>query len=54
MTGVVGGLTGRAFNRLEAAFSPRGTMARGGLNNSMAIWTAVLLGLSLLVAFFIR
>lgn len=54
MTGVVGGLTGRAFNGLEAAFSPRGTMARGGLNNSMAIWTVVLLGLSLLVAFFIR
>ena len=52
--GVFGGLTDRAFTRLEQAFSPRGTLARGGLYNSMGVWTVVLLGLSLLVAFFIR
>ncbi|WP_084395596.1 Na(+)/H(+) antiporter subunit D [Henriciella aquimarina] len=49
-----GGVSARAFSRLEAAFSPRGTLARGGFSNSMAIWTAVLLALALLVAFFIR
>ncbi|WP_300379236.1 Na(+)/H(+) antiporter subunit D [Henriciella sp.] len=54
LTGVFGGLSARAFTRLEAAFSPRGTLARGGLYNGMAVWTAVLLGLALVVAFFIR
>ncbi|MEQ8556810.1 MAG: Na(+)/H(+) antiporter subunit D [Henriciella sp.] len=54
MSGVFGSLSSRAFRRLEAAFSPRGTLARGELYNSMAVWTVVLLGLSLLVAFFIR
>ncbi|MCZ4298079.1 Na(+)/H(+) antiporter subunit D [Henriciella marina] len=54
MSGVFGGLSARTFSRLEAAFSPRGTLASGGLFNGMAIWTAVLLGLALLIAFFIR
>ena len=54
LSGVVGGMGSRTFSRLEAAFSPRGTLASGGLYNSMAVWTVVLLGLALLVAFFIR
>ena len=54
LAGVVGGMGSRTFSRLEAAFSPRGTLASGGLYNSMAVWTVVLLGLALLVAFFIR
>lgn len=54
MSDVFGNMSGRAFSRLEAAFSPRGTLAKGGLFNGMAIWTVVLLGLALLVAFFIR
>jgi multicomponent Na+:H+ antiporter subunit D len=54
MTGVFGTVSSRTFARLEAAFSPRGTLASGGLYNGMAIWTAALLGLALAVAFFIR
>ena len=54
MTGIFGGVGARTFARLEAAFSPRGTLASGGLYNGMAIWTVVLLGLALLIAFFIR
>ncbi|WP_084419640.1 Na(+)/H(+) antiporter subunit D [Henriciella litoralis] len=54
MTSVVGSVGARTFSRLEAAFSPRGTLAQGGLYNSMAIWTVVLLGLALLIGFFIR
>ena len=54
MTGVFGQLTTRAFSRLEAAFSPRGRIARGGLNNGMAIWTAVVLALALGVSYFVR
>ena len=51
MTAVFFGITGRAYNRIEAAFSPRGELARGGLTGAMAIWTAALLGLVLLPAF---
>lgn len=54
MTGLFGTLTGRAFSRLEAAFSPRGTLAKGGLFDGMAVWTVVLLGLALMIAFFVR
>lgn len=52
--GVFGGLTNRAFLRLENAFSPRGTLAKGGLFDGMAVWTVVLLGLALAIGFFIR
>tara|TARA_R110002020_G_scaffold224599_1_gene434241 strand:+ start:113961 stop:115709 length:1749 start_codon:yes stop_codon:yes gene_type:complete len=51
MTAVFFGITGRAYDRIEAAFSPRGELARGGLTGAMAIWTAALLGLVLLLAF---
>ena len=51
---VFSAMSARAFLRLEAAFSPRGTLAKGGLNSGMAVWTAILLGLTLLVTFFIR
>jgi multicomponent Na+:H+ antiporter subunit D len=45
-------VTGRAYNWIEAAFSPRGELARGGvLNGAMAIWTAALLGIVLLLSF---
>jgi len=46
---VLGGLSGRVFSRLEEAFSPRGSLARGGLNSGAAIWSAVLLGFVMLV-----
>ncbi|MDJ0922615.1 MAG: Na(+)/H(+) antiporter subunit D [Henriciella sp.] len=49
MTAVSGSLAVETFARLEAAFSPRGTLARGGLVNGMAVWSAVLLGLVMLV-----
>ncbi len=42
---------GRVYARLEAAFSPEGLLARGRLSGGMAIWTAVLLGLVLLLSF---
>ncbi|KCZ58869.1 Na(+)/H(+) antiporter subunit D [Hyphomonas chukchiensis] len=51
MTAVFFGITGRAYDRIEAAFSPRGELARGALTGAMAIWTAALLGLVLLLAF---
>ncbi|KCZ46787.1 Na(+)/H(+) antiporter subunit D [Hyphomonas pacifica] len=51
MTSVFFKLTGRAYDRIEDTFSPRGELARGGLGSAMAIWTAILLGLVLLLAF---
>ncbi|RAN31789.1 Na(+)/H(+) antiporter subunit D [Hyphomonas pacifica] len=51
MTAVFFKLTGRAYDRIEDTFSPRGELARGGLGSAMAIWTAILLGLVLLLAF---
>jgi multicomponent Na+:H+ antiporter subunit D len=44
-------LTGRAYDRIEDTFSPRGELARGGLASGMAIWTAILLGFVLLLSF---
>jgi multicomponent Na+:H+ antiporter subunit D len=44
-------LAGRAYDRIEATFSPRGELARGGLNTGMATWTAILLGFVLLLSF---
>lgn len=49
LTVIAGRLASRTFNRLEAAFSPRGTLARGGLVNVMAMWSAVVLGIVMLV-----
>lgn len=51
LTAVFFGITGRAYERIEAAFSPRGELARGALTGAMAIWTAALLGLVLLLGF---
>jgi len=42
-------LSYQAFLRLEAAFSPRGALARGGITLSMAMWSGVLLGLAMLI-----
>lgn len=49
MTGLAGRLAGGTFHRLEAAFSPRGTLARGRLTVSMAVWAVVLLGVVMAV-----
>lgn len=49
MTGVAGNAGGRVFDRLEEAFSPRGALAKGALTSGMALWSAVLLGVVMLV-----
>jgi len=54
MTGIVGGLASQAYDKIEATFSPRGTLARGGLAVSMAMWSAVLLAVVMLVVLFGR
>ena len=52
MTAAFFRVTGRAYNWIEAAFSPRGELARGGaLAGAMSIWTAALLGVVLLLSF---
>jgi multicomponent Na+:H+ antiporter subunit D len=53
-TAVASGLAARTYGRLEAAFSPRGSLARGGLVNVMAMWSAVLLGVVMLVVLLSR
>lgn len=52
MTAIFFKLSGRAYDRIEDTFSPRGELARGGLNGAAAIWTATVLGFVLLLAFF--
>ena len=49
MTSLFERLGYQAFIRIEAAFSPRGTLARGGLTSSMVMWSGVLLGIAMLV-----
>ena len=51
MTAAFGRMTDRAYAWIEAAFSPRGELARGGLTGAMAVWTAALLGVVLLLSF---
>ncbi len=51
MTALFFALTGRAYKRIENTFSPRGELARGGLQGAAAIWTAAVLGFVLLLAF---
>lgn len=51
MTRVAGNLAGEAFERIERAFSPRGQLSRGPLSGGMAIWTAALLGMAMLLSF---
>ncbi|MEM6626547.1 MAG: Na(+)/H(+) antiporter subunit D [Pseudomonadota bacterium] len=43
------GLAARIFRQLTAAFSPEGELSRGALSGSMAVWTAIVLGLVLVV-----
>ena len=45
------GLWHRAYERIEAAFSPQGVLSRGPLTGGMAIWVAVLLCAVLLLSF---
>lgn len=51
MTRVAGALMSRGYDRIEAAFSPRGRLSRGPLTGGMAIWTAALLGAAMLLSF---
>lgn len=51
MTAAAGQVSAGAYDRIEAAFSPRGILARGPLTGSAAMWTAVLLGVALLLSF---
>lgn len=48
---VFAGLSQRAYDRLEATFSPQGNLARGGLSGGATIWMAVILAAILLLAF---
>lgn len=49
MTAFAGRIASRTFVQIESTFSPRGALARGGLTNSMAMWSAVLLGVVMLI-----
>lgn len=51
MSDVAGTVGMRAFRRIEMAFSPHGLTSKGLLTGGMAIWTAALLGLTLLLSF---
>ncbi len=51
MTRVAGLLAQRGYDRIEAVFSPRGQLSRGPLTGGMAIWTAALLGMAMLLSF---
>ena len=51
LTTVWRGLVAQTYQRIEAAFSPQGLLSRGPLTGSMAIWTAILLGIVLLLSF---
>jgi len=44
-------LFSRAHKRIQQAFSPQGVLAQGPLTGGMAIWTAALLGIVLLLSF---
>lgn len=44
-------LVQRAFDRIEAAFSPRGRLSQGPLSGGMAIWTGALLCLAMILSF---
>ncbi len=51
MGSALGSFGGRAYRRMEATLSPKGTLSRGTLSRGMAIWTAVILGLVLALSF---
>ena len=54
MTSFFAGLGARTFEKIETTFSPRGALARGPLTVSMAMWSAVLLGIVMLVVLLAR
>lgn len=54
MTAFFAGIGARTFEQIETTFSPRGALARGGLTNSMAMWSAVLLGVVMLIVLLAR
>ena len=49
LTAFFGRMGARTFEKIETTFSPRGALARGPLTLSMAMWSAVLLGVVMLV-----
>ena len=49
LTAFFGRIGARTFEKIETTFSPRGALARGPLTLSMAMWSAVLLGVVMLV-----
>lgn len=51
MTQIFRDLSGRAYTRLVDTFSPQGALARNAFAGGMTIWTAVILGLVLLVSY---
>ncbi|MEL6752958.1 MAG: Na(+)/H(+) antiporter subunit D [Pseudomonadota bacterium] len=51
MTAFAADVSGKAYDRIEAAFSPRGRLSQGPLTGGMAIWTAALLGMAMLLSF---
>ncbi len=46
-----GNLSRRVYKLLMATFSPRGDLARGGLSGGATVWTAVVLGAVLVLAY---
>ncbi len=48
------GLWQRAYDRIEATFSPQGVLSRGPLTGGMAVWSAALLCAVLLLSFLSR
>jgi len=51
MTAVFRGFSERTYDRLVDAFSPRGVLSRNPVSRGMAVWTAVILALVLLVSY---
>lgn len=51
MTTIFSRFSDRIYQRLEAAFSPQGDLARGGLSGGATIWMAVILSAVMLLSF---
>jgi len=49
LTVAMGQAFGRLYDRIEAASSPQGQLSRGLVSQSMAVWTAVILGIVLVL-----
>ncbi|MEL7041133.1 MAG: Na(+)/H(+) antiporter subunit D [Pseudomonadota bacterium] len=50
LTGFFAKIGAQTFEKLETTFSPRGAIAQSPITNGMAIWSAILLGIVMLVA----